>query len=136
VVTLSVHSGVSPDGKRGLIRVRAQTKPEQSPLYMFDVVMTALVEVQEGHENMPMTQYVRTSGPAMVYAFVRQMVADLTWRGRFGPLWLSPVNLVAMTDQPPREVREDTVLYGPTARALKRIRSKRKHERSGNKWEG
>src|SRR6266511_6103142 len=79
-VTLTLQSGVSQDEKRGLIRVQVQTKPEQNPLYLFDVVMTALVEVKEGHENMPMAQYVRTSGPAMVYAFVRQMVADLTWR--------------------------------------------------------
>ena len=112
---LTMRCGTSNDHKRGIVRIRAQTKPEQRPLYNIDVEMTALVEVEEGKENMPLEQYVRTSGPAMVYTFVRQMVADLTWRGRFGPVWLNPVNLIALTEQPSREGEREAVLYGPSA---------------------
>ncbi len=94
-ITLTTTAGQSSDNRRGIIKLRVQTKPEQRPLYSIDVEMTALVEVEEGKENMPIEQYIRVSGPAMVYPFIRQVVADLTLKGRFGPLWLNPVNFVA-----------------------------------------
>ncbi len=95
--TTDFESGVSSDGRHGIVRVRARSKPEQRPLYEIDVTMTALLIVVEGQENMPLAEYVRASGPAMLYTFVRQVVADVTSRGRFGPIWLSPVNVLAVT---------------------------------------
>lgn len=94
-ITLTTTAGQSPDNKRGIIKLRVQTKPEQRPLYNVDVEMTALVEVEEGKENMSIEQYIRVSGPAMIYPFIRQVVADLTFKGRFGPMWLNPVNFIA-----------------------------------------
>ena len=41
------------------------------------------------------------------------MVADLTWRGRFGPVWLSPINL-----------KPERIEAAPAGTALPRKRAK------------
>ncbi len=93
VLTVNFQGGVSPDGKAGFVRISVQTKPEERPLYILDVAMAAMVEVEEGKANLSLHDYVRGPGPAMLYPFIREVVANLTWRGRFGPLWLTPMNV-------------------------------------------
>lgn len=93
----SFKGGVAPDDKTGFVRVTVQSKPDERPLYNIDVAMVALVQTQKGKENMPLRDYVRTAAPTMLYPFVREVVANLTWRGRFGPLWLVPMNVAAAT---------------------------------------
>ncbi len=93
--------------------------------------MTALVEAEHGKENMPIEQYVRSSGPATLFPFIRQVVADLTSKGRFGPLWLSPVNFVAMAQNlRPVEGEEAIVAYraGPEARRG-RVKTRRRSKK-------
>lgn len=94
-VNVQVETGISPDSKTGLVRVQVWTIPENKPIYNFRVSMTALVAVDESARNMPMNTYLAGPGAALLYPFVRQVVADLTWRGRFGPVWLSPTNVLA-----------------------------------------
>ena len=95
-VTIDTQSGLTRDEQHGLVRVRVRTKAENEPLYEFDIRMVALFDVVENAPNLPMSQYVTLHGPASLYPFVRQVVADVTGRGRFGPVWLSPVNLAAV----------------------------------------
>jgi preprotein translocase subunit SecB len=94
-VEIGLEVGVSSDGAKGRIRLSAASKPESESLYTFDLVMTALIE-REGEGNMPLERYLFTSGGAMVVPFLREAVANLTGRGRFGPLWLKPINLHAV----------------------------------------
>ncbi len=93
-LNIELQTGVSADGKNGLVRLRVTTIPENRPFYEFDVAMVALVTVDETAANMPLDQYVKVGG-ALLYPFVREVVAELTWRGRFGPVWLNPVNFIA-----------------------------------------
>ncbi len=94
-LVLDFQGGVSPDEKRGFVRVTVKTKAAERPLYNFTVTMMALLSVVEGHENLSLTDYVQSAAPAMLYPFIREAVAALTWRGRFGPLWLAPFNVTA-----------------------------------------
>ncbi len=94
-LNVELQSGVSVDGKSGLVRLRVSTIPENRPFYVFDVALVGLVAVEKAAPNMPLEQYVGTSGSALLYPFVRQLVADLTGRGRYGPVWLNPINLIA-----------------------------------------
>lgn len=90
------RGGVAPDEKTGFVRITVQTKPAERPLYNIDVTMMAIFRVDEKRENLSLKDYVRTTAPAMLYPFVREAVASLTWRGRFGPVWLAPFNVAAV----------------------------------------
>lgn len=89
------EGGVAPDEKSGFVRVTVQTKAEERPLYNIAVSLIALFQREEKRENLPLKDYVRGAAPAMLYPFVREAVAGITWRGRFGPVWLAPFNIGA-----------------------------------------
>ncbi len=124
-VSVEVQAGYSPDRKRGRCRVRVHTDPTKKPIYDVDLVITALLAVDESQPNMSMEQYVTKYAPTMLYPFVRQAMADITGRGRFGSLWLSPVNLAAAV--PP------TLTAGPdllqASRKVQRARRAKKGRR-------
>jgi len=85
---------------RALIQARARTDPDQKPMYEFDVILSMVISVDEAAPNMTLPEYARTGGFATLSTFLRQTVADLTLRARFGPVWLNPANLrVALEDK-------------------------------------
>ena len=94
-LNVEVQTGLSENGENGLLRLRVRTIPENKPFYELDIAMVALLTVDEAAPNMPLAQYVHTVGATLLYPFMRQVVAELTWRGRFGPVWLNPINLTA-----------------------------------------
>ena len=106
-INVEVKSGVSQDGKNGLVRLRVRTIPENRPYYNFDIAMVGLVTVDQAAPNMPLDRYVATAGSALLYPFMRQVVADLTLKGRFGAVWLNPINLTAKSpgDALPKQLR-------------------------------
>lgn len=81
-----------------VVRVRAFTGDDPELLYRFDVEIAALITKVSGEENLDPVEYGRRMGAAALYPFVREAVASLTMRGRFGPLWLKPYNFAAMTE--------------------------------------
>jgi preprotein translocase subunit SecB len=95
------QGGVAPDEQTGFVRITVQTKPEERPLYNIDLTMIALLAVDSKRQNLALKDYVRGAAPAMLYPFVREAVAGITWRGRFGPVWLSPFNVAAVMSQGP-----------------------------------
>jgi preprotein translocase subunit SecB len=104
-VNVQVETGLSPDAKTGLVRVQVWTVPENKPIYNFRVSMTALVAVDQTAPNMPLNTYLAGPGAALLYPFVREVVADLTWRARFGPVWLSPTNVLVPAAVAPETAR-------------------------------
>jgi preprotein translocase subunit SecB len=93
-MAISLESGVSDDGAGALVRARVRTKPTTRGAYVFDVTMAALLERSEP-ANMPLEEYVEMAGWTLLFPFVRETIANLTTRGRFGPVWLNPFNLKA-----------------------------------------
>jgi preprotein translocase subunit SecB len=93
-VELILEVGLSPDKSRGRVRLGARSQPGAEDLYNFDVLLTALIE-REGEGNMPLERYLEKHASVMVFPFLREAVANLTGRGRFGPLWIRPTNLLA-----------------------------------------
>jgi hypothetical protein len=132
--SLNFSSGLAPDRKRGLVRLQVSTEPDEKPLYNLNIVMVALFQVDESQENMGMDQYIRASGPALLYTFIRQMVADVTGRARFGPLWLNPVNFLAITKEQPRKVGEERIVFGtPTTRVVATPKKAKKRGKKSKK---
>ncbi len=112
---LGVELALSNDKRRGAIRVILNTDETQKPLYVLDISLVALIQAIRGHENMTVEQYATVNGAALLMPFLRELVANLTSRGRFGPVWLNPVNLAAAGIQP-RSMRLPKG-PGPKARA-------------------
>ena len=52
--------------------------------------MIGLFEQQNGFENLPMADFLGDSAPALLFPFLREAFANITTRGRFGPVWLQP----------------------------------------------
>lgn len=98
-VQLDVQIKIAEDGDGGIIRLRAGTKPGADDLYRFRVEMTAMVAHAGGVGGMTVKDYLMKSGAFMVYPFLREAVANLTIRGRFGPVWLRPINFMALAEQ-------------------------------------
>lgn len=96
-VEISLEVGLSEDKSRARIQLRARSHPGAEDLYNFDVLLTALVE-REGAGNMPLERYLANNASVMVFPFLREAVANLTGRGRFGPLWIRPTNLLAQVE--------------------------------------
>src|SRR5438105_4887005 len=94
-ITIHTAHGISEDGKSGFIGLGVQTDNEAKPIYRFQVEMGALIEVDPDAPNMPLEQYMNRQGIAMAFPFLREAVANITGRGRFGPVWLHPINLNA-----------------------------------------
>ncbi len=85
------------DHKVAVLTVRVSTDPKDGKaLYQFVVEMVATVSVAEGEKNLPPAAYLKTAGPSTLYPFLREVVANLTMRGRFGPVWLKPFNFQAL----------------------------------------
>lgn len=63
------------------------------PLYQFDVQMAVQVVPDPAAPNMSAVEFLARSGAATIFPFVRELIANLTMRGRFGPLFLAPINV-------------------------------------------
>ncbi|MBK8648941.1 MAG: protein-export chaperone SecB [Gemmatimonadetes bacterium] len=57
------------------------------PLYQFDVQMAVQVVPDPAAPNMSAVEFLARSGAATIFPFVRELIANLTMRGRFGPLF-------------------------------------------------
>jgi preprotein translocase subunit SecB len=93
IVELSSTAAGTEDERRGIITLGVKTVDDKDSLYRFHVEMTALVEVDQDAPNLSVREYATNQGPAMLFPFLREAVANLTGRGRFGAIWLNPFNL-------------------------------------------
>ncbi len=94
-VDVHFEVGLAEDEDRGVARVRVSTKAKNNPVYNFDITIVGLFKVDEHAPNMTLREFFPISF-ATLFPFVRQAVADLTMRGRFGPVWIHPLNLIAI----------------------------------------
>jgi preprotein translocase subunit SecB len=99
---IETRTGAIESGKAAFLAVRATTDPEGDTEYLYRVSVEVVMVVSAipGQENLPPVEYVQQMGPAAVYPFVREAVANLTMKGRFGSLWLKPFNFRANPSVP------------------------------------
>ena len=92
--------GLDQEKRTGVIRLMLDTDRDQAPFYIIELTFAALISVKAGEENMSIERYAMTAAVATLFPFVREAVANLTSRGRFGPVWLHPFNVAAGIDKP------------------------------------
>ena len=55
-------------------------------------------------------EFLARSGVPTLFPFVREAIANITMRGRFGPLWLNPIDVRASVKELVEELERDGVL--------------------------
>lgn len=77
------------------VMVRVTSKDSASRLYL-DASVTGRFQPLEEDPNFPLSEFAETNGPAIVFPFVREFVANLTARTRQGMVLFPPVNVAAL----------------------------------------
>lgn len=96
---VGLEATIATDGSRGRIRLIVKSKEGNDDLYRVALTMTGLIEVDRANSNLPLAQYAPANSWGLLYPFAREAVANLTGRGRFGPVYLKPMNFIAMAGQ-------------------------------------
>jgi preprotein translocase subunit SecB len=87
-----------PDVAQVKFRVASNPdKKEEQALYDFDVEVAGIVRGVADKETFSDRALAVLVG-TMLAPFVREMIANLTMRGRFGPIWIQPVNVQRLID--------------------------------------
>ena len=61
----------------------------------------AVLVSRDAQPNMDPVEYVKSAAGPMLYPFVRETLANITSRGRFGSIWLKPFNFTMGQAQEP-----------------------------------
>ncbi len=93
-IAVSIGMEQLNDGEAFQVRVAVSTNPEdgdEKAVYDFGLEYAALVDRvdRERFANGELAEIVAT----MTFPFLREAVANITSRGRFGPIWLNPFNV-------------------------------------------
>jgi preprotein translocase subunit SecB len=90
-----------------VVRLRVVSSAPEA-LYDFRVsyIVILMLDMQGEEAPADLDQRLMVTGATMLLPFVREAVANLTSRGRFGPSWMQPVNinelvLASTTRRPP-----------------------------------
>ncbi|MDQ2666309.1 MAG: protein-export chaperone SecB [Gemmatimonadota bacterium] len=93
-ISFNVTELTTDSGKQAMsVLLRARSTPGFDHPYRIDVVMQGILEPIEGEENFPLADYARVAGATLLFPFLREVVANITGRGRVGALWLKPFNV-------------------------------------------
>lgn len=98
-INISGKVEITEDGLSGLITLAVNSRDELNPLYRFRIEMVGVIQSDPEERNLMPLEYLSQQGPAMMFPFVREAIANLTGRGRFGAMWLAPFNIQAATTQ-------------------------------------
>lgn len=102
-VGINVQFREHNEGRAASVWLRVSSDPEATTaLYRYSVEMVGVVEATPGEENLPPREYIVKAGVTLLFPFVRETLANLTMRGRFGPLWIKPFNVQAAVDDETR----------------------------------
>jgi preprotein translocase subunit SecB len=97
-VDVQIAIGLDATGKKGSISMRVASTADSKGPYRFQLEMLGAIELHED-STVDLREYLYKSGPLTLYPFVREAVANLTLRGRFGPIWLNPMNFAEISEQ-------------------------------------
>ena len=98
-VTVTMQTGITEAGTAGFVGIRVDSDNTSNPLYRFSLDMVTLVSEEESSKNFPVEDFLRKNGPALLYPFVREALASITARGRFGPIYLKPFNMRVLAQE-------------------------------------
>ncbi len=90
-----VPTKVGPDLHESAITFKAEASSKLGVIYVFELIYAGLFKI----ENAPpeaLDPILNINGPALLFPFMRRLVADLTREGGFPPLLLDPIDFAAL----------------------------------------
>ena len=89
--------GATEDGRAARTRLTVGSDPNDTTHpYIFLVRMVVAVSATDAPSAVTPVGFAQANAVALLVPFVREVIANLTMRGRFGPVWVNPVNLSAV----------------------------------------
>lgn len=104
-VELGLDLRTAEDQKSVAVRLRVESNAPDAP-YLYSAACVVIFTI-EG--PMPETDQLLVTGGTIAMPFVREVVANLSMRGRHGPTWLAPVNFSEIV----RKNREEAISQSP-----------------------
>ncbi len=95
-IKVEMKAMAAADESQGVIILKVSTDEADDSLYRLSFEMVGLVAPEPGGANMTIREYLAGHAAYTIYPFLREAVANVTARGRFGPLWLKPFNFKAL----------------------------------------
>jgi preprotein translocase subunit SecB len=103
-VNVQVATGINEEKTAGITRITVGTDPARNAPYTFELSITGMFAIQPGAEgSLPLDAFLVANSVPLLYPFVREAVAAITQRGRFGPVWLNPINTKPIADRLQRQ---------------------------------
>lgn len=78
------------------ITVLVSISPQEGSSFRFDVEITGEFDRVEGPQVLPLEEFARLNGPALVMPYAREIVTNITSRTRHGVILFPPVNIVQL----------------------------------------
>lgn len=96
------------------IFLKIEIKDENMPFHFF-IEGKGIFKFKDIPNESVLTNVAEINGPAIIFPYIRETVADMTRRAGFPPLHLNPVNFVALAKE-----RTESRPQAPTQNALEK----------------
>jgi preprotein translocase subunit SecB len=95
----SIDRIFSNNQKELKIRLTAKLMEKNpNPPVKIEVVISATFTA-EGKDNFPLQDFAKINAPAILFPFLREVIADITMRSKYPPLLLNPANVYKIVDE-------------------------------------
>jgi preprotein translocase subunit SecB len=97
-IKVELAKGDQPNTYLAILRVRIEPPANYSVSVAYAASMLMDPEGEAVPDNLD--QQIMVTGATLAFPYCRELVSNLTARGRFGPVWLNPVNFANVILQP------------------------------------
>jgi preprotein translocase subunit SecB len=95
-ITVGIQFGILNEGEAYFVQLTVNSvQDDPAALYDFSVTMGGIFEQGPAVKELSHREIMEIGG-TILFPFLRETVANLTQRGRFGPVWLNPFNVRAL----------------------------------------
>ena len=98
-IGLQIERRPGPESSEAVLKWRVESAEEGATNFFLEVTIAGRFEVDSPNPNMPLDQFLRVNGPALVVPFAREVIANITARSRHGIVFLPAINVIAAVQQ-------------------------------------
>jgi preprotein translocase subunit SecB len=96
---------ITPDNTNLTIEITATVKERDNNSFSLSTVFVGLFSPIQGQENMALEEFAQVNGPALMFPYIRELIADITLRSGLKPVIFPPLNIHMMMAKPAVEAR-------------------------------